>query len=118
MWGALILSPTQRRREKPAAQSRDGQTRRGGVRRPRAPEGCGGVSEHAPSRERSRHTATPGLARRPHAAHTWSGLACWSERRAVSGARSRGRERESGVFTSLPLFLSSASRCLEVGAGL
>lgn len=78
------------------------------------PEGCGGVSVHAPPRERSRQPPIPAPARGPHAAHTWSGLACRGEWRAASGARAR-EESRGPMSLSLLHFRSSASWRLEVG---
>lgn len=76
--------------------------------------GAGGVTVHAPPRERSRQPPIPARARGPHAAHTWSGLACWGEWRAASGARARGKNRGPVSF-SLLHFRCSASWRLEVG---
>lgn len=47
----------------------------------------------------------------------WSGLVCWGERRAASGARAREKENRGPVSLSLLHFLSSASWRLGWGQG-
>lgn len=81
-------------------------------------------SVHAPPGERSRRRRrcpppAPAPARGLHAAHTWLGLACWSGRRAASGARTRGKEPSLCIFFFSSLHsLNSASWLLRPRIGV
>lgn len=68
--GRADFSPTRRQPEKPGAESLAGETQSGGVRRPRAPEGCGGChrARAAPRAFSPTTHPSPG-ARTPRRAH-------------------------------------------------
>lgn len=111
MWGALIPSHPTRARE--AGDPVPGwQDAAGRGAEAQGARGSAGVSAcmHCPASVPATHRP-PARARGPHAAHTWSGLARWSERRAASGARARGKENPGPVS----LHPSSTSLALHPG---